>query len=340
MGRSVVGQLSDALCVVWMANVCLLSFIGSGIGFLLSLAWSRDVKRAPPAVEVIGTSCKDSFLSIVIVVKDDAKLIGRTIRNLEVTTANKQKTEIVLVDAGCRDNSVGVARASAGSIKVVYVRGDAGAADATEGRGVHRNRGFMHCRYNREGAASGLSHLVLFLAPDALTPPGYDESIRIALADREVRLAAFRLALDTNQLARPPPAAAAWLLEALVNLRTRCFQLPCGAQGLALRADDFAPRMFSSMIVLEDLDLADAVRRRAAASAQSVRLLRAPLRVNPQQWTGLGIFFTTLIHEMAHFSLLYLGIPIHNIYIWYYIYLANFISLFFGGGRSISPGLD
>jgi cellulose synthase/poly-beta-1,6-N-acetylglucosamine synthase-like glycosyltransferase len=49
-------------------------------------------------------------VSIIIAVKNEARYIGKTIRNLESTTFNKSKVEIILIDSGCSDNTVEVAK--------------------------------------------------------------------------------------------------------------------------------------------------------------------------------------------------------------------------------------
>lgn len=49
-------------------------------------------------------------VSIIIAIKNEAKYIGKTIRNFESTTIDKTRVEIILVDSGSRDNSIEVAR--------------------------------------------------------------------------------------------------------------------------------------------------------------------------------------------------------------------------------------
>jgi cellulose synthase/poly-beta-1,6-N-acetylglucosamine synthase-like glycosyltransferase len=58
-------------------------------------------------------------LSIIIALKNEAKYIGKTIRNFESTTIDKSRVEIILVDSGCKDNSVEVARVS--SVSQIHV---------------------------------------------------------------------------------------------------------------------------------------------------------------------------------------------------------------------------
>jgi cellulose synthase/poly-beta-1,6-N-acetylglucosamine synthase-like glycosyltransferase len=55
-------------------------------------------------------------LSIIIAIKNEAKHIGKTIRNFESTTIDKSAVEIILVDSGCKDNSLEVARVSSSFI--------------------------------------------------------------------------------------------------------------------------------------------------------------------------------------------------------------------------------
>jgi cellulose synthase/poly-beta-1,6-N-acetylglucosamine synthase-like glycosyltransferase len=185
MGRSIVGQLMDLLRVVWTANVCLLALLGGGLGYLRALRKASGCSPPPRFEELDANEC-EYFVTIVITVLDDAKVIGRTIRNLESTTANKGMVEVVLVDAGCSDNTMAVAKASAGAIKVHYIRATPGGAtpedDYCQGRGRFLNAGFEHSTQRRRARESSRQsadgpaprEVVLFMHADALTAPNYD----------------------------------------------------------------------------------------------------------------------------------------------------------------------
>lgn len=47
--------------------------------------------------------------------------IGQTIRNLESTTTDKYRLEIIIVDVGSNDKTIEVAKASSGIIPIIFV---------------------------------------------------------------------------------------------------------------------------------------------------------------------------------------------------------------------------
>jgi cellulose synthase/poly-beta-1,6-N-acetylglucosamine synthase-like glycosyltransferase len=99
----------------------------SVISFLIS--WFRYRHLSQQAIKnrkndqrdlLCGKSSSDEIvfgkLSIIIAIKNEAKYIGKTIRNFESTTIDKSRVEIILVDSGCKDNSLEVARVSLSNI--------------------------------------------------------------------------------------------------------------------------------------------------------------------------------------------------------------------------------
>jgi glycosyltransferase involved in cell wall biosynthesis len=309
---SMVAMVADAFCTCWMAYVCVWSLFYSLMDYL-RLKMRLRAKR-PICAYVPIDKCHDKYhISIIIPVRNDAKYIGRVIRNLEVTTVHKQLVDIVIVDGNSSDNSVAVAKASTGVIKVTIVKPE---KDSVVGRGALFNIGAKHC---------DKSDLVFFLRPDSMVARGYDELLRRTLADPTVSLTAFQFQIDQNQADLRCPSSAIWLLERLINFRSKYFLLPHGSQGFAMRLSDFRNFLFSDIIILEDLEFMKRLRHRVAESGQVVRILKLPLQSNPQPWIGLGVLCGTIITQLAHLSYIILNISPDFIYTWYFLYLASII---------------
>jgi rSAM/selenodomain-associated transferase 2 len=139
--------------------------------------------------------------------------------------------EIVVVDGGSRDPTVGLARA--GGAKVIA---------APRGRGVQL----------AAGAAAAAGDWLLFVHADCRLAPGWEAAVRsfIGASGADGRAGYFALCLDD-------PAPAARRLERLAAWRCRVLGLPYGDQGLLVsRALYDAVGGFAPIPLMEDVDLA------------------------------------------------------------------------------------
>ena len=118
---------------------------------------SFDLQKLPSGNHLAETGNR---ISIILAVKNESRVIGKTLRNLEATTKHKHLCEIIIVDKGCTDNSIDVAKASSCCIKVSFVRNTEGM-----GRGSALNA----------GASIATGNILLFLRSDCLVPEGFDE---------------------------------------------------------------------------------------------------------------------------------------------------------------------
>lgn len=98
---------------IFVILFCSISFFISWIHYRRQLS-PKTIKNSSSIN--LTKECKEKEgigkLSIIIAIKNEAKYIGKTIRNFESTTINKSAVEIIIVDSGCKDNSLEVARVS------------------------------------------------------------------------------------------------------------------------------------------------------------------------------------------------------------------------------------
>lgn len=247
-----------------------------------------------------GCACPENAegkLSIVIALRNEAAVIGKTIRNMEKTTLDKTRVELILVDAGCRDNTIDVIKASSGVIPIKIIKVGPGSA-----RGAALNVGFAHC--------SG--SMVLFLRADAVVPPGYDETIRRALSDRNCLMAAFRHSIgnrrdwdgagnsdEMNSLTR--------IIDYFANLRSVHCLLPSASQGIAITCNKFRDSNgFPNQIVLEELSYIESIRNDSICGRGYILILEQVIVCSPFRWARLGILRGTLIDQCAQLAYLVL----------------------------------
>ena len=204
---------------------------------------NRNAKLVTPSTD---QNERNGIVSIVIAAKNESRTIGATLRNLESTTIDKARCEIILVDAGCSDNTIAVAKGSSCCIPLRCVK----QKSAGDGRGVALDEGFNECK----------GDIVLFLRSDCLVPPGFDETLRREMINGTTLLASFRFGVDRRELVCGSEPLGLWLLEEQMNIRSMLFSLPVGSQGLALRSDVYKENRFHQGEFLEDIDLVSRIR--------------------------------------------------------------------------------
>jgi hypothetical protein len=114
-------------------------------------------------------------------------------------------------------------------------------------------------------------------------PPGWAQTLAVAIAAGETSAWAFRL-----RIAGDDPALR--LVELAVELRSRWRQLPYGDQGLLLarRLHDAAGGI-APLPLMEDLEFVQRLRRRGR-----IGTLALALRVSGRRWQRLGVWQTVL----------------------------------------------
>jgi rSAM/selenodomain-associated transferase 2 len=131
------------------------------------------------------------------------------------------------------------------------------------------------------GVAASSAPWLLLLHADARLPAGWAPALVAALAAGDRQAWAFRLAIDGGD-----PALR--LVEVAVWLRSHCWQLPYGDQGLLLsRRQLVAVGGIRPLPLMEDLDLVHRLRRQVP-----IRLLPLALRVDGRRWRRLGVWRT------------------------------------------------
>jgi rSAM/selenodomain-associated transferase 2 len=197
-------------------------------------------------------------LAVVIPARQEALRLPGLLAQL--AQAPQLVGEVVVVDAGSEDATALVASL-------------AGARVLRSGA----NRGQQLAL----GVAASSAPWLLLLHADARLPAGWAPALVAAMAAGDRQAWAFRLAIDGGD-----PALR--LVEAAVWLRSLCWQLPYGDQGLLLsRRQLVAVGGIRPLPLMEDLDLVQRLRRQVP-----IRLLPLALRVDGRRWRRLGVWRT------------------------------------------------
>ena len=198
-------------------------------------------------------------LAIVVPMLDEAATLPELLAHLACFRA--RGCEVVLVDGGSVDDSVGIARAA--GFRVVV---------AERGRARQMNAGARAC-----GAA-----ILLFLHADTRLPEAADAMLRAALAVHA--WGRFDVRID----GRPFMLR---VVAALMNLRSRLSGIATGDQAIFVRREVFeAVGGFPKQPLMEDVELS---RRLLRVSRPAC--LRARARTSGRRWEQRGVWRTILL---------------------------------------------
>ena len=199
-------------------------------------------------------------LSVVIATRDESQGLPALLADLAI--APELVREVLVVDVGSLDGTPRLA-ALAGS-RVLH---DGSGRGGQLAAGVARSTGAW----------------LLLLHGDVRLPPGWAQTLAVAIAAGETSAWAFRL-----RIAGDDPALR--LVELAVELRSRWRQLPYGDQGLLLarRLHDAAGGI-APLPLMEDLEFVQRLRRRGR-----IGTLALALRVSGRRWQRLGVWQTVL----------------------------------------------
>lgn len=221
-----------------------------------------------------------SRISIVIPTLNDAGHLARTLATLR----DGQNIETIVVDGGSGDETDLLA--SEHGAKLVC---------SSPGRAQQMNT----------GARAAAGEILLFLHADTQLPSRFDEHVRRTLDQPNVVAGAFRLRIDG-------PRRAFRLIEAVVNLRSRCLQMPYGDQAIFLRADTFH-RLggFPALPIMEDFEFIRRLRRRGR-----IAIVPVSATTSARRWELLGPWQTSWINQQVILGY-YLGVSPEKLSRWY-----------------------
>lgn len=214
-------------------------------------------------------------ISVIVPTLDEEARIAARLEELSVID---DLHEILVVDGGSRDATVGIARSFPRALVLASPRGRA--------------------RQMNRGATAAVGDVLLFLHADVSLPAYAAASIREALRDPRVVAGAFRTRTIGD-------SRKTWLRPflRLADLRSRYTSLPYGDQALFVLADVFRQAGgFPEIPLMEDLELSRRLRRLGR-----IRTVRDCVRVSGRRFESRPIYYAFLMNVLP---LLYrLGVP-------------------------------
>jgi len=219
------------------------------------------------------------YISIIIPTLNEEDIIEATIYR-----AQNRDAEIIVVDGGSTDRTI-----------VRAERTGACVVTASRGRANQQNR----------GAELAEGRVLLFLHADTHLPDDYMGHVFETMMDPMVATGAFRFQTDLKG-----PLIKA--VEFMTNIRSTCFKMPYGDQGLFIRKSLFESiGGFPDIPIMEDFELMRRIKKKG-----KVMTLSAAVIISGRRWLSLGVFKTTIVNQIIIAAYL-LGVSPASIAFWY-----------------------
>ena len=188
-------------------------------------------------------------LSIVLPVLDEAGHLEAVLAEL---ARGCPGADVVVVDGGSRDGSLGIAARFPG-VRVV---------SSLRGRARQMNR----------GVAASTGDVLLFLHADALLPAGAADAIEQALRDPRVAYGRFDVTFDD-------PRPVFRMIAGLMNVRSRLTGICTGDQGIFVRRTAFE-RLggYPEIPLMEDVELTRRLKRLGRLASLALRVTTSARR--------------------------------------------------------------
>ena len=217
---------------------------------------AEDLQNMPAELRANGP-----WLSIIVPALNEEANIEACLKSAQVN-----KVELIVVDGESCDATVRIARELGAEV-----------ISCPPGRARQMNRAgrIAHCE------------VLLFLHGDTILPEGFEANIFDALSDRRVVAGAFKHKSDLN-------GPGIWVLEKLINFRSKYLKLPFGDQAIFVRREQFeAIGGYEDLPIAEDLFLIRKLKTCGRITTLSVEVVTSGRR-----WQKLGLLKTTLINQL------------------------------------------
>jgi len=219
-------------------------------------------------------------ISIIIPAINEADNIANTIESI----GPGDKKEVIVVDGGSDDDTVGIAKSLGARV----------ITSATP-----------RARQMNRGAAQATGDVFLFLHADTRLPEKFEDFIFNSFKQPKMVAGAFELRMDSHM-----PGLR--FIERLANWRSRFLKMPYGDQAIFLSSKLFHYLGgFPDIAIMEDFELVRRLRKQG-----KIVTLPVPVFTSPRRWQNFGILKTTLINQLV-IAAYFMGIAPEVIARWY-----------------------
>jgi len=248
-----------------------------------------------------------SKVSIIIPVYNEGAInFGKSLERLDISTHGKSLAEVVIVDAGCSDDTMAALDSVDLKIPLKVTKSSSGRGQALSA-----------------GAERATGDILLFLHADTVLPYGYDDTLRQNLADKSVLMSAFSFEINKENLNEDGSNSSfvnsLKRLEFFTNIRARYLWLPYGDQALAMRKSAYKSiGGVRNIKMMEDFEMVSRVRRIALASGGRIEILPDKAKCSARRWEKNGIVRNSILNWTFVAAYVWGGISPDKIFEYYY----------------------
>eukprot|EP00752_Nemacystus_decipiens_P001225 g1224.t2 len=213
----------------------------------------------------------EGFLSVVVPAYNEGDGVKLTLATIDELAEDKSRVEIIVVDAGCKDNTMEAVASMKLNVKL-------STTTSVGGRGPALNA----------GARIATGDLLLFVHADTIVPPGFDVTLRKAFEDPEILMSTFLFGINRALLRGKEPFGMA-VMEKVTNYRTRIIHLPYGDQAFCFTAHKFAEMGgFPDIVMMEDFEVVRRLRKEELAGGGRIHVMDQAALCAPRRWEEPG----------------------------------------------------
>ncbi|CAM9950416.1 unnamed protein product [Ascophyllum nodosum] len=265
--------------------------------------WALNREKLPKLSPPTECHLGEGFVSVIVPAYNEGDGIKLTLSTISQHAQEKSRMEIIVVDGGCRDNTMDAVASMKLDIQV-------STTTSVGGRGPALNA----------GASIAKGDLFLFVHADTVVPPSFDAILRTAFLDPKVLMTTFSFGINRALLKGKEPMLMS-LMETLANYRTRVFHMPYGDQAFCFTAHKFrAIGGFPDFVMMEDFEVVRRLWREERAGGGEIRVFDEAALCAPRRWEepGKGPFATFCRNWCYLFMYTKLGVTPMQIFRMYY----------------------
>jgi rSAM/selenodomain-associated transferase 2 len=225
-------------------------------------------------------------VTVIIPTLDEDKSLASAIGSVFFADhGSSGDVEVIVVDGCSTDNTTRIASEMGAKVLTTL-----------RGRGLQMD----------EAASKAGGEILLFLHADTSLPEGWYEEVETAMADPEVVVGAFSLAIDSSNK---------WfrVIERGVSLRSTRLGLIYGDQAIFVRKSAFDEAGgFRNLPLMEDVDCVSRLK-----AVGKLRVLDAAVVTSNRRWEAKGILGNT-VRNWLFLMLYYGGVSPERLHNWYY----------------------
>lgn len=245
----------------------------AGIFVTASFAyWALKREKLTPTLTP-PTECHvgEGLVSVVVPAYNEGDGIKLTLSTIDELAQDKSLVEIIVVDAGCKDNTMAAVASLKLDVKI-------STTNSVGGRGPAMNA----------GARVAKGDLLLFVHADTIVPPAFDVTLRNAFRDPTVLMSTFSFGINRALLRGKEPFGMA-MMERVTNYRTRSIHLPYGDQAFCFTGHKFRDMGgFPNIVMMEDFEVVRRIRKEEQAGGGKILVLDQAALCAPRRWEQPG----------------------------------------------------